>query len=113
MRALRIGALVLLISVIGFALFLRWAEPETAPASLVFAGGTILTLADPPLVEAVWVEDGRIRQLGDAEVVRAAAGKGASALTMRNEKGVVITLQSDVTGAQLTLGAQALTVEFK
>lgn len=43
----------------------------------------------------------------------AAAGKGVSALKMRNEKGVVITLQSDVTGAQLTLGAQGLDIELQ
>ena len=43
----------------------------------------------------------------------AAAGVGASTLTMRNEKGVVITLDSDVKGAQLTLGAQGLSVELR
>jgi hypothetical protein len=42
----------------------------------------------------------------------ASAGVGASKLTMRNEKGVVITLDSDVKGAQLTLGAQGLSVEL-
>ena len=43
----------------------------------------------------------------------AAAGVGASTLTMRNENGVVITLDSDVKGAQLTLGAQGLSVELR
>ena len=43
----------------------------------------------------------------------AAAGVGVSTLTMRNEKGVVITLDSDVKGAQLTLGAQGLSVELR
>ena len=43
----------------------------------------------------------------------AAAGAGVSVVTMRNEKGVVITLQSDTTGAQLALGAEALRIEFK
>jgi hypothetical protein len=43
----------------------------------------------------------------------AAAGVGASALTMRNEKGVVITLESDVKGVQLTLGGQGLAVELE
>jgi hypothetical protein len=39
-----------------------------------------------------------------------AAGPGASALTMRNEHGVVITLRSDVQGAQLTLGPEGLRI---
>jgi len=43
----------------------------------------------------------------------AAAGVGASTLTMRNEKGVVITLESDVKGVQLTLGAEGLNVELR
>jgi hypothetical protein len=43
----------------------------------------------------------------------AAAGKGVSTLTMRNEKGVVITLESTLTGAQLTLGGQALEIELQ
>ena len=42
-----------------------------------------------------------------------AAGKGVSALTMRNQHGVTITLESDVQGAQLTLGGQALTLQLK
>lgn len=42
----------------------------------------------------------------------ASAGVGASKLTMRNEKGVVITLDSDVKGAQLSLGAQGLSLEL-
>ena len=45
--------------------------------------------------------------------VAAAIGKGASALTMRNEHGVVITLDSRLTGAQLTLGAQGLDIELQ
>jgi len=43
----------------------------------------------------------------------AAAGVGVSTVTMRNENGVVITLNSNVKGAQLTLGAQGLSVELR
>jgi hypothetical protein len=43
----------------------------------------------------------------------AAAGKGLSTLTMRNEKGVVMTLTSKVKGAQLTLGAQGIEIELE
>ena len=39
-----------------------------------------------------------------------AAGPGASAMTMRNEHGVVITLRSDVRGAQLKLGPEGLRI---
>lgn len=43
----------------------------------------------------------------------AAAVNGASRITMRNEKGVVITLQADLKGAQLILGGQALSIELQ
>jgi hypothetical protein len=43
----------------------------------------------------------------------AAAGVGASTLTMRNEKGVTIRLESDIKGVQLTLGAEGLNVELR
>jgi len=42
-----------------------------------------------------------------------AAGKGVSTLTMRNQHGVTIRLESDIQGAQLTLGGQALTLELQ
>lgn len=43
----------------------------------------------------------------------AAAGVGASTLKMRNQNGVVITLESEVKGFQLTLGAQGLDIELR
>jgi hypothetical protein len=43
----------------------------------------------------------------------AAAGVGVSSITMRNDKGVVIRLESDVKGLQLTLGAEGLDVELR
>lgn len=42
-----------------------------------------------------------------------AAGNGVSTVTMRNQHGVVITLESDVQGVQLTLGGQALRIELE
>ena len=42
-----------------------------------------------------------------------AAGPGASAVTMRNEHGVVITLRSELRGAQLTLGAEGLRIALE
>ena len=43
----------------------------------------------------------------------AAAGIGAGAIAMRNEHGVVITVASDVRGAQLTLGPQGLRISLE
>jgi hypothetical protein len=42
----------------------------------------------------------------------ASAGVGVSTVTMRNEKGVVITLESDVKGVQLVLGAKGLNISL-
>jgi hypothetical protein len=42
-----------------------------------------------------------------------AAGIGTSAVTMRNEHGVVISMRSDLQGLQLTLGAESLRVTLK
>lgn len=71
--------------------------------SKVEAGGNVQNLEDPADLAGTYfaVEAG------------AAAGKGVSALTMRNEKGVVITLQSQVKGVQLTLGAEGLTLDLQ
>jgi hypothetical protein len=43
----------------------------------------------------------------------AAAGPGAGAIAMRNEKGVVITLRSDIEGVQLSLGPEGLTIALE
>jgi hypothetical protein len=43
----------------------------------------------------------------------AAAGVGASALTMRNEKGVVISVTSSLRGGRLTLGPEGLRIALK
>ena len=42
----------------------------------------------------------------------ASAGVGVSTLTMRNGKGVVITLESKMKGVQLTLGAEGLNISL-
>lgn len=75
MRALRIlGILLVALAAIAL-LLLRWAAPDTAPRELVFTGGDVVTMSEPPVVEAVWIKDGRIERLGAAEEVRAAAGE--------------------------------------
>lgn len=43
----------------------------------------------------------------------ATAGKGASAVTMRNENGVVISLRSQAEGVALNLGAEGFQVELQ
>jgi hypothetical protein len=42
-----------------------------------------------------------------------AAGVGVSTVTMRNEKGVVISLRGDLQGLQLTLGGEGLTISIQ
>ncbi len=43
----------------------------------------------------------------------AAAGLGASVLTMRNDKGVSMTLRGDVKGLQLKLGAEGIEIKLQ
>jgi len=48
-----------------------------------------------------------------AAEVGAAAGKGASRIVLRNEHGVVIRLQTDLTGVALTLGAESFQIALR
>jgi len=74
---------IALIVVIGTAVFfVRWAEPKSAPIEVVFIGGDIVTMAEPPVVEAMWIKNGRIGQLGSADDVRAAAGSNAKVVVL-------------------------------
>jgi len=70
--------------------------------SKISASGHVLNLNDISDFEGNYV----------ALEAAAALGKGGSTVTMRNQKGVEITLHSDVTGLQLTLGAETLNVEL-
>jgi predicted amidohydrolase YtcJ len=77
------GIGVALVVLAGVALvFVRWAVPEKAPSNVVFLGGDIVTMAEPPVVEAMWIKDGRIEQLGGASDLRAAAGPDAQAIDL-------------------------------
>lgn len=58
-------------------LLLRWSEPDTASSNLLFLGGDIITMAEPPVAEAMWIKNGRIERLGGVDEVRAAAGPDA------------------------------------
>jgi predicted amidohydrolase YtcJ len=82
MRFLRgIGiALVLLIS--AAVLFVRYARPDNAPSDVVFLGGDIVTMAEPPVVGAMWIKDGRVEKLGSADEVRVAAGTDAKVIEL-------------------------------
>ncbi len=74
MKILRGVGIVLLVLLGAAAVFLAWAAPSTAPSDVMFVGGDIVTMADPPVVESMWIRDGRIQQLGSPEDVWAAAG---------------------------------------
>lgn len=82
MKALRIIGIFLLLAFGGLFVFLRWAEPDPAAESLVFLGGDIITMAEPPSVEALFVKNGRIEKLGDPEDVLAAAGADAQVIDL-------------------------------
>ncbi|MBW2162150.1 MAG: amidohydrolase [Deltaproteobacteria bacterium] len=82
MRILRVIGFALVIVLGAVALFLHWAEPDTAPSQMVFVGGDIVTMAEPLVVEAMWISDGRIERLGSADDVRAAAGSDAKVVDL-------------------------------
>lgn len=78
------GLGIALIVVLGALLvFVRWAEPEQVPRDLLFVGGDIVTMAEPALAEAMWVKDGRIKRLGTADELRAAAGSDAEVVDLK------------------------------
>ena len=74
MGVLRAIALLLVLSAILVGGFVYWAQPTQASPELLFVGGDIITMAEPPVVRAMWVSDGRIRALGTDAEVREAAG---------------------------------------
>ena len=75
MRVLR--WIVALVFILGLAVFLiaRWAEPKKAPNSLLFYGGSIVSMSAEGEVEALWIRDGRIERLGSFEELRTASGE--------------------------------------
>ncbi|MGB5810546.1 MAG: amidohydrolase [Polyangiales bacterium] len=81
-RWLRAFAIVLVLMLAAMAAFVTWAAPPSASESLVFVGGTILTMAEPSVVEALWVERGRVRATGAQEDVLRAAGPDADVFNL-------------------------------
>ena len=47
-----------------------------------FLGGDIVSMAEPSLVEAMWISGGRIEKLGSEDAVRAAAGSKAEVVDL-------------------------------
>jgi len=74
MRVVRVLIAVVIILGLLAAWLVVWAKPGTAPESIVFLGGPIVTMAEPSTVEAMWIKDGRIASLGSRSDVRKAAG---------------------------------------
>jgi hypothetical protein len=74
MKILRGVGIALAVLAVAAALFVHYTAPQTVPRDVVFLGGDIVTMAEPSVVEAMWIKDGRIEQLGRADEVRAAAG---------------------------------------
>ena len=74
MRMLRVAVVLsVALGIAGF-LLVRWATPDTAPRSLVFLGGPIVTMSEPSAVQALWIHEGRIEALGSAADVKSSAG---------------------------------------
>jgi len=65
-------AVVVLTVLLGAAYL--WLRSPTAGPRVLFHGGTLLTMAEPAVAEAMLVVDGVITAVGDEEAVRAAAG---------------------------------------
>ncbi len=82
MRLLRGTVLAAIALAVMVGSFLYWATPPKEPAEVLFVGGHILTMADPPVVRALWVKDGRIEALGTEEDVREAAGSGVKVIDL-------------------------------
>lgn len=70
----RIVALVFILALAAF-LVARWAGPKKAPGSLLFHGGSIVSMSAEGEVEALWIRDGRIERLGSFEELRTASGE--------------------------------------
>lgn len=74
MKLLRGTVLAAIVLAVLAGSFLFWAKPAEGPSDLLFVGGDIITMADPPVVHALWIGDGRIQALGTEEETRGAAG---------------------------------------
>lgn len=82
MRILRVIGIVLVVGLGAAVLFVRWTSPDTAARDLVFLGGDVVTLAEPPVAEAMWIRNGRIERIGAEDEIRAAAGSDAEVLDL-------------------------------
>lgn len=71
-------------------------------ASKIVASGDVTNLTTPTDLEGRYV----------AVEAGASIGRGVGAFAMRNEKGVVISLQSQSEGVQLTLATQGFSIEL-
>lgn len=73
--------IVLVVVLGGVATF--WLRPPRVGPRLVFLGGPILTMSQPATVEALYVQDGIIRALGNKKDVLAAAGDDVEIIHLR------------------------------
>lgn len=99
----RFGQGVLLVEGQEYPVSVRGLSLGNFGISRIEAEGLVANLEDPSDLEGTYL----------AVEAGAAAGKGVSTLKMRNDKGVVITLKSQVEGLQLTLGAEGLSLELR
>ena len=82
MKALR-GIVIFFLIAIGAAIvFVLWSEPDSVSNDVIFLGGDIVSMAEPPEVDAMWIRNGRIEMLGSADEVRTAAGSSAKVVDL-------------------------------
>ncbi|MFY0637184.1 amidohydrolase [Maricaulis maris] len=70
-------ALIALLAILGAVIATMLLRSPTAPDALVFHNGTIRTVSAAGIVEAIYVQDGRIAAVGRLDQVLAAAPRGA------------------------------------
>lgn len=78
-RIVVVGAAILAVLGLGLS---WWSAPRQAAESLIFVGGDIVTMSDPPVVDAMWVVDGRIVALGTEREIRTMAGNDADVIEL-------------------------------
>ncbi|MEM8608491.1 MAG: amidohydrolase [Myxococcota bacterium] len=73
MRRIHIVAAGLMLFGIAGLWLAWWSTPASVPTSVLFVGGTVLTMSDPPIASAMWIKGGRIRAVGSEAEVRSVA----------------------------------------
>lgn len=83
MRTLRWLIVIALVALVFAGAFVWWSAPPVASINTLYVGGNIVTMAEPAVVKAMWVKDGRIRALGARAALEREADSGARLVDLR------------------------------